>query len=758
MAVFSQNHKITKLNSMKILYFFLIININAIFATNYYVNPVQGNDGNNGRSPNAAFRTLSRVQGINLQPGDNVYLMNGVYENPGNTLLVIDESGSSDNWITIQNYPGHSPLLKFDSWVGIDLVNGASYVAFKGIRIQGARSKITLEQALAQPGSCQNDQVGDAEGFYNGTGILIVGPNLRWSNPATTGNEVPHHILVENCEIFDCTSSGVAAQQADYITVRNSKIYNNAWYTLYGTSGINFYQFVNTDGTTGIHNEVNNNLIYGNQLKVPQLPSCKFFDGNAFIVDDFNHNQTGNYKDPTNGFDPYSAQTVIKNNVVIENGGSGLHFFLSSNCKVYNNTVVNNAFQNNGSNGNGDIRIGRCSNFDIRNNIFKGETRVNAVSGNTNITYTNNYHEGPDIVTSFLDCQSCITEGIVFDNIDISSASPLGIIIPEVTTDYLQNNRNITDGIDIGAYELGSCASITWYADNDNDGFGSITDMLEACEQPFGYVRESGDECDDNPNTTTQMIWYADNDNDGVGNTTETITACDQPAGYIAISGDSCDDDANKVEPGECGCDVEEGTCEVASGNCAAPEFSINTAYDQARTKVLYKGRVYENKWYAQGKLPTAGEPWVLIDICDGSGEDCSIIPDWNTTTAYPNVGTKVSYEGKVYSNRWYAAGKTPGIDQVWLFVNICSSSKTASNAKKNTSIKVYPTAFKNRVTIHAKSPSNIEIYNITGQLLKSVQINKGNNVLEMHNVSSGQYFLHIKNSKFSSVQRIIKL
>jgi len=56
------------------------------------------------------------------------------------------------------------------------------------------------------------------------------------------------------------------------------------------------YQFINTDNTTGVHNIVENNLMYGNQLTV-------------------------------------------------ENGGSGLHFYLSSNIDIYNNTAVDNAFQ-----------------------------------------------------------------------------------------------------------------------------------------------------------------------------------------------------------------------------------------------------------------------------------------------------------------------------------------------------------------------------------------------------------------------------
>ncbi len=761
---------------MKITFLFFLISFCNLFATNYYVNPIQGNDGNNGTTENTAFRTLSRIQGISLQPGDTVFLMNGTYNSYGGNLLVIDESGTEDAWITIQNYPGHSPLLKFEGWTGIDLINGASYIAIKGLRIQGARSQITLEQALAQPGSCDNDQQGDANGFYNGTGILAVGPNLRWTNPATTGNEVPHHILIENCEIFDCTSSGIACQQADYVTIRNNTIYNNAWYTLYGTSGVNFYQFINTDGSTGIHNEISNNLLYGNEMKVPQVPYCQFFDGNAVIVDDFKHVQTGNYLNPSITYDSYSAKTIVKNNIVVENGGSGLHFYLSENCLIYNNTVVNNAFQNDGLNGNGELRVGECSNFEIKNNIFKGEHRIHWAGGNINMDYSNNYHEGPGIIFEFRECDSCFEEGISFDNMDRTSATPYlssveeilkgtGEIIPEVSVDYLYRIRSLDDGIDIGAYELGACIPSTWYADNDGDGIGSSDDTVESCEQPEGYVSEDGDQCDNDPDKTEADIWYADSDGDGTGTSNDIVEACEQPQGYVATSGDQCDNDPDKLTPGECGCGVEEGTCDDLTGNCAAPSYSSSTTYSQAGTVVTYLGRAYQNKWYARGTLPTSGGPWVLIEVCDGSGEDCSTIPDWNATTTYANPGTKVSYNSKVYRNKWYSFNQTPGNNQVWEFIDACLAPqnlnttlyRTSENQKLEEEFTVYPTIFSSNITVEGKSTTQIHIFNAFGELIKSDQIVNEKKELHMTTIKSGLYFVHLENASSSSIIKIIK-
>ena len=891
---------------MKITLLLFFLSCLHIFATDYYINPETGNDRNNGRSVSQAFKSLSKINRLSLKPGDNIFLMNGNYPRTGGKLFEINTSGTADNYITVQNYPGHSPLLKFNGWTGIDITDGASYIRIKGLRIQGARASITLEEALAQPGSCQNDQNGGARGLYNGTGILVVGPNLRWSN--SSSKEVPHHIEIENCEIFDCTSSGIALQQVDYATVRNNKIYNNAWYTLYGTSGLNMYQFINTDGTTGIHNIIENNLFYGNQLKVPQLPSCQFYDGNALIVDDFDHIQTRNYKDPNITYPAYSATTLVKNNIAVENGGSGLHFYLSSNCQIYNNTVVNNAFQNEGSNGNAELRIGFTNNFDVKNNIFVSEYTVNAVDNNKNLTYSNNYHTGPDINSNFATCSTCPTEGIDFINQSISDESPFitkadsiqnkGVPISLVTTDYLGKERS-TLSPDLGAYELGSCAekvwyvdadgdgigsenqtiiscdqpdgfvansgdqcdnnpevteptvwyvdadgdnfgsatdtltsclqpdgyvanasdacdnnaeiteTTEWYIDADNDGVGSINNTLMACEkpdgyvavagdfcdndpettegsfwyvdadgdgigsndnfitdckQPDGYVSVNGDFCDNDPETTEVTIWYADADNDGIGVESDIIEACDQPEGYVANSGDLCATDPDKLEPGECGCNKPEGTCS-GSEACNAPAYESSRIYRNSGTLVTYLGRAYRNKWYSRNDLPTAGDPWELVEICDGTGTDCSAMEAWDSTRVYENSGTQVIYNGKVYENKWYSRSDIPDNSRVWKLIDVCSVSSATTlqinnsfelNQLKN-SISLYPTLFDTHVIVKSSEKVTLRIFNPSGQLVVEYVNEANSRTLDLSTVSSGLYLVEVGSKSGTFFQKIIK-
>ncbi len=700
-----------------ILLLFLICSTSSLFATDYYVNADTGSDQNSGTSVDDAFRSLRKISNTALLPGDNVYIMNGTYNSGSSTLLVIRESGTPDNWITFQNYQDHEPILEFSGWTGIDLINGASYIKIKGLKIKGARSKITREQALAQPGSCENQQEGGAQGLFNGTGILAVGPNLKWSNSATTGDEVPSHITIEDCEIFDCTSSGIAFQQADYVTIVNNKVYNNCWYTLYGTSGINLYQLINTDGTTDTHNIIANNLIYGNQLLVPQVPYCSYLDGNGLIIDDLRHLQKGNYKDPNVTFPKYSARTLVSNNISVNNGGSGLHFFLSTKCDIYNNTVANNAFQNEGVNSNSELRIGGSEDFNVKNNIFKSEYTVHSNSGNSALNYEYNYQYGPKIDSLYITtpCKGCLYDELVFENEDVTNIRPFitavdGILKNAGTTttliqdDYLGNIRpNEDESFDIGAYELQACYPTTWYTDIDGDGAGD-------------------------PNST--------------------IEACEQPEGYVGIAGDTCPLDTLKTTPGECGCGVVEGSCDTT---CASPEYNSNTIYRTAGNLVLYNQKVYENKWYTRGDLPTNGGPWKLIKVCGDITSDCTSLMQWSPISTYATKGTEIVYRNNIYENQWYSKGDIPSTSEVWEFKGVCDSKEKTLSITTNSlilkGINIYPTTIKELLYIDNANPIKLEIYSITGKAIGSWKLSSGKNSIAVHTLTSGLYLARINNT-----------
>jgi hypothetical protein len=89
-----------------------------------------------------------------------------------------------------------------------------------------------------------------------------------------------------------------------------------------------------------------------------------------------------------------------------------------------------------------------------------------------------------------------------------ASGVPTGYVANKTDCDDNDNTKNpgVTekcDGIDNdcdGQVDEGVVASITYYLDSDEDGYGDAAKSVKACTAPAGYVSEPGDCSDNNPN------------------------------------------------------------------------------------------------------------------------------------------------------------------------------------------------------------------------------------------------------------------
>jgi hypothetical protein len=107
-----------------------------------------------------------------------------------------------------------------------------------------------------------------------------------------------------------------------------------------------------------------------------------------------------------------------------------------------------------------------------------------------------------------------------------------------------------------------------YFRDIDGDGYGDPDDYIDAEEQPTGYVKDSGDCNDNDPNINPfaqelidgidnncngqidegSTTYYADADGDGYGDSNNTTLAFSQPSGYVLI-GNDCDDSNPDINP-----------------------------------------------------------------------------------------------------------------------------------------------------------------------------------------------------------------
>lgn len=309
---------------MKQLFIFLLLLATLqSFATNYYVNPA-GSDSNTGLTPATAFATLNHAPN-QTAPGDTVFVMNGTYTDayPDIPVLMITNSGTASNPIVFKNYPGHTPLIKINAnnWVGISF-NGSDYIVVDGFTIVGNNDSIDLAYAQAEMNNTSNPAT-------SSNGIGIAGQYDDSTNK-------PHHNIVRNCTISKCGGGGIFTYGADYTTIENNIVHDCAWYAPYGNSGISLYQNWNSDSLRIIKNYILGNTCYRNENYIPFFAAGSITDGNGIIIDDGRNTQNSS----TQGI--YLGKTYIANNLIYDNGGRGIHCYLSDNVIIVNNTCYQN--------------------------------------------------------------------------------------------------------------------------------------------------------------------------------------------------------------------------------------------------------------------------------------------------------------------------------------------------------------------------------------------------------------------------------
>lgn len=293
----------------------------ASAATTYYVGQSPAaSDSNSGKSPDSPFRTPQRAADA-AQPGDTIYIMDGVYtnSNPDGYVLNIANSGRSTAWIRFDATARAHPIFRSSGWAAIKV--DASYIEIRGLDLQGTAKTVPLAEAQAH-------SMDGSDVRTNNNGISIDG--------RSDGNHKPHHIVIDECVISDFPGGGIAVCQADYITAENNLVFDNSWYSPYSTSGISLWQCWNYDDAPGYHNRIVRNECFGNANLVPNMFTKTFTDGNGIILDDSKNTQNGS----TLG--PYRGRTLIANNLCYENGGSGIHTYSSEHADIVNNTCIDN--------------------------------------------------------------------------------------------------------------------------------------------------------------------------------------------------------------------------------------------------------------------------------------------------------------------------------------------------------------------------------------------------------------------------------
>ena len=392
--------------------FFLITSVMS--SQDYYVDD-QGNDSNPG-SESLPFRTINKAIEA-VEAGGTIYVMDGIYRNEnagvplisfyedstqqdsaGNNyvysngenlnnphVVTINKAGNeTDGYITLKNYPNHSPKIIFDGQGGIKLGPNANYVIVEGFEVEGPsqsityaqaimnrRNRITLKESLSQNNNNYS--------YFSGKGI--------WG-----GYDPHHHIIIRNNVVHDTPGSGIRFNDSDHITIENNTIYNTTWWTSSASSAVVFAETISIseeDNTDEIKMIIRGNTVYNNWNRIPfymssfpenaQPPSEDYGSaGYSTILD-------GQGLYVTRSDANYNGTFLFENNLCVNNGKNGINFDRSnaSSALIRNNTIYFNGahdlVQNISVSVEGNPRHGGQKVAGIKANYVKKVTVVNNI-------------------------------------------------------------------------------------------------------------------------------------------------------------------------------------------------------------------------------------------------------------------------------------------------------------------------------------------------------------------------------------------
>ncbi len=282
----------------------------SLRGTEWFISP-GGNDANPGTGEAAPFQTLAKADSM-LAPGDTITVLDGTYP-----VGAITKSGTPGAWITVRAKnrrvpvfslaesarlnPGNTGVLE---WNGFSLVN-VSYIKLTGLRVEGWNP--------------------DHLPVSSGHGICI---------------QSCHHIVVQDCQVSDCSGAGIGGSPEhwignerikgveDFITIEDNEVSGCAFWCKYDTSGISLW--VATDAglgadPCGYNMIVRRNISRDNANKVGAdgKPIETASDGNGIIIDYFQN---------------YPYRTLVEGNLVYNNCGRGITSTHSSNLTYRYNT------------------------------------------------------------------------------------------------------------------------------------------------------------------------------------------------------------------------------------------------------------------------------------------------------------------------------------------------------------------------------------------------------------------------------------
>jgi Right handed beta helix region len=286
-----------------------------------YVSP-QGRDNGAGTLADP-YQTLQRAAD-RVQPGGTIYLRGGRYFNQGygtdfanrprDNFARITTSGTANAWITLRPYGNEYVTLVSD--VNGIVFKDANYWRVQGLELEGTARQLGTADSLAL--------------WWNTTDLVnkISGRGIALNSSS--------NFELSNLVVHDFNGAGISNNGGAYITLSDSVIYNNGWWTTAGTHGFANSKPVSDRGNTGAFKiTMQRNLLFGNQSS---MISHVFDKGLVKLEID-----EGNGLHMQNTEEDFFGRFLVEHNLSVLNGKAGLGLNTVDHGVIRNNSFYANA-------------------------------------------------------------------------------------------------------------------------------------------------------------------------------------------------------------------------------------------------------------------------------------------------------------------------------------------------------------------------------------------------------------------------------
>ncbi len=333
-------------------FLFFFLSIQLVTAQDFYVSESNGSDNNSG-TIESPFKTINK--GISMvSAGGTVYVMEGIYQNANygtvdpstNTnmdnphVVTINKSGAEGAYITLRNYPGHTPKIQFDGRGGIVISNNMNFVIVEGFEVEGPAQDIDYDMAEAdrnykiEMAEDEDDSTNYNHSYFGGKGI--------WG-----GYGAHHNIIIRNNIVHDTCGSAIRFNDSDHILIENNIVYNSNWWTSSASSAIVLAESVavSGDNTNDIKMIIRGNIVYNNwnriRFYVTQLPDNSGNNNPNYGTANFQSIWDGQGIYVTRSDPDYNGTFLFENNLCLNNGKNGINFDHSHSASaIYQNNTL----------------------------------------------------------------------------------------------------------------------------------------------------------------------------------------------------------------------------------------------------------------------------------------------------------------------------------------------------------------------------------------------------------------------------------